>query len=94
MQTVGFSGDRHLGGEDFDRRLYSYFVKRFKKKRGIDISNHQHAKVARSLRRKLMTAKRALSWQVTTGIELEIEGTVYDEVRVRFRVRGRVRVRV
>ena len=79
MQTVGFSGDSHLGGEDFDSRLYSYFVKRFKKKRGIDISN-QHENVARALRRKLMAAKRALSYQVTTGIELEIEGTVYDEI--------------
>lgn len=69
FDVKGTAGDTHLGGEDFDNRLVEYFVKEFKRKQRIDISNNQRA--LRRLRTNCEKAKRTLSSQTTARIEIE-----------------------
>ena len=63
------NGDTHLGGEDFDNRVMEYFIKLFKKKTGKDIRKDNRA--VQKLRREVEKAKRTLSTQFNTKIEIE-----------------------
>ncbi|MED6186517.1 70-kilodalton heat shock protein [Stylosanthes scabra] len=63
------SGNTHLGGEDFDSRLVSHFVKEFNRKNKVDISGN--ARALRRLRTACEKAKRTLSCTVTASIELD-----------------------
>ena len=49
LEVQSTSGDTHLGGEDFDRRLMDYFITDFKKKYKKDISKNK-----KSLRKLLI----------------------------------------
>lgn len=62
------AGDTHLGGEDFDQRLMDHCLAQFKKQHGVDMSADKKA-MAR-LRRQCETAKRTLSTQTSTTIEV------------------------
>jgi molecular chaperone DnaK (HSP70) len=64
------AGDTHLGGEDFDQRLMDFCMIQFKKKNNIDLSQDKKA-IAR-LRRQCEIAKRTLSTQTSTQIEVSI----------------------
>lgn len=68
FEVKATAGDTHLGGEDFDQRLMDFCIAQFKKKNGIDISGDSKA-IAR-LRRQCETAKRTLSTQTSTQIEV------------------------
>lgn len=37
-EVLATNGDTHLGGEDFDQRVMTYFVRLYKKKTGKDVS--------------------------------------------------------
>jgi len=63
------SGDTHLGGEDFDQRLMDHLISVFKRKNNIDVRNDKRA--MQRLRRASEMAKRALSTQTQTQIEVE-----------------------
>lgn len=63
------AGNSHLGGEDLDGRLVSYFVAEFKKKNGKDLSGNNRA--VRRLRSACERAKRTLSSSQTASIEIE-----------------------
>ncbi|MED6208181.1 hypothetical protein PIB30_042713 [Stylosanthes scabra] len=69
FQVKATAGNTHLGGEDFDNRLVSYFVKEFNRKNKLDISSN--AKALRRLRTACEKAKRTLSHAVTATIELD-----------------------
>jgi len=43
FEVLATSGDTHLGGEDFDYRVVRHFIKIFKKKHDIDISENARA---------------------------------------------------
>ncbi len=43
FEVISTSGDTHLGGEDFDQRVMDYFMKLFKKKNNLDISQDKRA---------------------------------------------------
>merc|ERR1711943_147766 len=43
FEVVATSGDTHLGGEDFDQRLITHFMEKFKKSQGEDISKDKKA---------------------------------------------------
>src|ERR1700692_2870200 len=43
FEVLATNGDTHLGGEDFDQRLITYFIKLIKKKHNIDLSENQRA---------------------------------------------------
>ena len=53
------AGNSHLGGEDLDNRLVSYFIAEFKKKFNKDMSGN--ARAVRRLRSNCERAKRTLS---------------------------------
>ncbi|MCI17914.1 heat-shock protein, partial [Trifolium medium] len=43
FEVKATAGDTHLGGEDFDNRMVNHFVKEFKRKNEIDISQNPKA---------------------------------------------------
>lgn len=70
FEVTATSGDTHLGGEDFDNRIVDHFVKIFKSKHhGKDLTTSKRA-IAR-LRREVEGAKRVLSTQYETRVEVE-----------------------
>lgn len=69
FEVKATNGNTHLGGEDFDNRLVSHFVEEIKRKMKTDIS--QNVKALRRLRTACERAKRALSSQMQTTIELD-----------------------
>ncbi|XP_063696733.1 heat shock 70 kDa protein II-like [Culicoides brevitarsis] len=76
------TGDTHLGGEDFDTLMVKHFVEEFKRKFGQDISKDKG--LLRHLRTQCEQAKRILSSQTQTKVQLagtKLEG---DITRARF----------
>ncbi|CDK27679.1 unnamed protein product [Kuraishia capsulata CBS 1993] len=69
FEVLATAGDTHLGGEDFDFRVVRHFVKIFKKKHGIDVS--ENPKAIGRLKREVEKAKRTLSSQMSTRIEID-----------------------
>jgi heat shock protein 5 len=85
FEVVATNGDTHLGGEDFDNRVMEHFIKLFKKKTGKDIRKDNRA--VQKLRREVEKAKRTLSTQFTTRIEIEsfFDGEDFSETLTRAR---------
>ncbi|KAH9993033.1 heat shock protein 70 family [Russula vinacea] len=69
FEVLATAGDTHLGGEDFDNRIIEYFVKQYKKKTGTDVSTNLRA--LGKLKREVEKAKRTLSSQQSTRLEIE-----------------------
>jgi heat shock protein 5 len=69
FEVLATAGDTHLGGEDFDNRIIDYFVKLYKKKTGTDVTGNLRA--LGKLKREVEKAKRTLSSQQSTRIEIE-----------------------
>jgi endoplasmic reticulum chaperone BiP len=85
FEVVATNGDTHLGGEDFDNRVMEHFIKLFKKKTGKDIRKDNRA--VQKLRREVEKAKRTLSSQFNTRIEIEsfFDGEDFSETLTRAR---------
>ncbi|XP_041916070.1 endoplasmic reticulum chaperone BiP-like [Alosa sapidissima] len=83
FEVVATNGDTHLGGEDFDQRVMEHFIKLYKKKTGKDV--HKDNRAVQKLRREVEKAKRALSAQHQTRIEIEafFEGEDFSETLTR-----------
>jgi len=69
FEVLSTAGDTHLGGEDFDNRVINHFAKKYNKDKGVDIT--KDAKTMGKLKREVEKAKRTLSSQKTTKIEIE-----------------------
>ncbi|KAG0707143.1 heat shock protein 70 family [Suillus ampliporus] len=69
FEVLATAGDTHLGGEDFDNRVIDYFVKQYKKKTGTDVTTNLRA--MGKLKREVEKAKRTLSSQQSTRVEIE-----------------------
>ncbi|KAG8802226.1 ATPase with role in protein import into the ER, partial [Serendipita sp. 400] len=69
FEVLATAGDTHLGGEDFDNRIIDHFVKVYKKKTGTDVSSNKRA--MGKLKREVEKAKRTLSSQQSTRLEIE-----------------------
>ncbi|KAE8367859.1 heat shock protein 70 family [Aspergillus caelatus] len=69
FEVLATAGDTHLGGEDFDHRVMDYFVKQYNKKNNVDI--RKDLKSMGKLKREVEKAKRTLSSQMSTRIEIE-----------------------
>ncbi|ODO00221.1 chaperone DnaK [Cryptococcus amylolentus CBS 6273] len=69
FEVLATAGDTHLGGEDFDNRVIEYLVKQYKKKTDVDVSKNNRA--MGKLKREVEKAKRTLSSQMSTKIEIE-----------------------
>ncbi|GAA6028105.1 hypothetical protein JCM8097_001873 [Rhodosporidiobolus ruineniae] len=70
FEVLSTAGDTHLGGEDFDNRVIDYFVKVWKRKHdGQDIT--KNLRTMGKLKRAVENAKRSLSSQMSTKVEIE-----------------------
>jgi heat shock protein 5 len=69
FEVLATAGDTHLGGEDFDHRVMDYFVKQYNKKNNVDVT--KDLKAMGKLKREVEKAKRTLSSQMSTRIEIE-----------------------
>jgi len=69
FEVLATSGDTHLGGEDFDRRVMDHFIRLVKRQHGRDIGGDGRA--LGKLRRECERAKRALSSQHQVRVEVE-----------------------
>ncbi|KAF9513535.1 hypothetical protein BS47DRAFT_1317455 [Hydnum rufescens UP504] len=69
FEVLATAGDTHLGGEDFDNRVMDHFTKLYKQKTGTDISGNLRA--LGKLKREVEKAKRTLSSQMSTKLEIE-----------------------
>ncbi|KAI0830132.1 heat shock protein 70 [Trametes gibbosa] len=69
FEVLATAGDTHLGGEDFDNRIIEFLVKQYKRKTGADVTNNLRA--LGKLKREVEKAKRTLSSQQSTRIEIE-----------------------
>ncbi|UMM41932.1 hypothetical protein L5515_017967 [Caenorhabditis briggsae] len=83
FEVLATNGDTHLGGEDFDQRVMEYFIKLYKKKSGKDLRKDKRA--VQKLRREVEKAKRALSTQHQTKVEIEslFDGEDFSETLTR-----------
>ncbi|KAI9718722.1 MAG: hypothetical protein M1812_003896 [Candelaria pacifica] len=83
FEVLSTAGDTHLGGEDFDQRIINHFAKQYNKKNNVDI--HKDLKTMGKLKREVEKAKRTLSSQMSTRIEIEAfhEGNDFSETLTR-----------
>ncbi|KAJ1372973.1 Heat shock 70 kDa protein C [Parelaphostrongylus tenuis] len=83
FEVLATNGDTHLGGEDFDQRVMEYFIKLYKKKTGKDLRKDHRS--VQKLRREVEKAKRALSTQHQTKVEVEaiMDGEDFSETLTR-----------
>ncbi|KAJ6256212.1 Endoplasmic reticulum chaperone [Drechslerella dactyloides] len=83
FEVLATAGDTHLGGEDFDYRVIQYFAKQYNKKNGVDIN--KDLKTMGKLKREVEKAKRTLSSQMSTRIEIEAfhDGNDFSETLTR-----------
>jgi heat shock 70kDa protein 1/2/6/8 len=69
FEVKATAGDTHLGGEDFDNRMVSFFAEEFKRKHKKDLSVNPRA--LRRLRTACERAKRTLSSTAQTSLEID-----------------------
>lgn len=69
FEVLATAGDVHLGGEDFNNRIINHFVTQYKAKTGVDVSTN--ARAMSKLKRETEKAKRSLSNQLSTSLEVE-----------------------
>ncbi|XP_017298484.1 heat shock 70 kDa protein cognate 2-like, partial [Diaphorina citri] len=69
FQVKSTAGDTHLGGEDFDNRLVTFFADEFKRKHKKDILANTRA--VRRLRTACERAKRTLSSSTEASLEID-----------------------
>ncbi|KZT57619.1 heat shock protein 70 [Calocera cornea HHB12733] len=83
FEVLATAGDTHLGGEDFDNRVIEHFVKLYKKNTGRDVT--QNLRAMGKLKREVEKAKRTLSSQMSTRLEIESfdEGEDFSETLTR-----------
>ncbi|KAF2239750.1 immunoglobulin heavy chain-binding protein, KAR2 [Viridothelium virens] len=83
FEVQATAGDTHLGGEDFDQRVMNHFTKKYNKENNVDIT--KNPKTMGKLKREVERAKRILSSQMSTKIEIEAfhEGQDFSETLTR-----------
>lgn len=68
FEVKSTNGDTHLGGEDFDNRIVTYFLEEFKKEHGVDLKGDNAA--MQRLKDEAEKAKKELSTTTETDINL------------------------
>ena len=68
IEVLATSGDNHLGGDDFDKRLSDYIVSEFKRTEGIDLGKDKVA--LQRITEEAAKAKKELSSAQTVNINL------------------------
>ena len=67
-EVLSTSGDTHLGGDDFDKKIIDWICDEFKKQEGIDLTNDKQA--MQRIKEAAEKAKCELSSVVQTSIDL------------------------
>ncbi|CAI0454260.1 unnamed protein product [Linum tenue] len=87
-KVLATGGDTHLGGGDFDQRVMEHFVQLIKRRYKKDVS--EDPKATGKLRRECERAKRVLSTQIETRVEIDslLHGMDFSEpfTRAKFEV--------
>ncbi|KAL1844941.1 hypothetical protein VTK73DRAFT_1476 [Phialemonium thermophilum] len=83
FEVLATAGDTHLGGEDFDQRIINHLAKSYNKKHNVDVT--KDPKAMGKLKREAEKAKRTLSSQMSTRIEIEsfFDGKDFSETLTR-----------
>ena len=68
LEVLATSGNNHLGGDDFDKRVIDFLINEFKNNEGVDLSSDKMA--MQRLKEAAEKAKIELSSQTTTNINL------------------------
>src|SRR5699024_234200 len=68
FEVKSTSGNNHLGGDDFDKKIVDYLVEEFKKENGVDLTKDKMA--MQRLKDASEKAKKDLSGMSTTQISL------------------------
>ena len=68
FEVKSTSGNNHLGGDDFDKRIMDYLVSEFKKENGVDLSKDKMA--MQRIKDAAEKAKKDLSGMTSTNINL------------------------
>jgi molecular chaperone DnaK len=68
VEVLSTNGDTHLGGDDFDKRVSDWILKKFKEQEGVDLTNDPMA--MQRLKEAAEKAKMELSGTATTNINL------------------------
>ncbi len=75
FEVKATAGDTHLGGEDIDNRIVNYVLEEVKRKNKVDLSENK--KAVRRIKTAAEKAKRSLSGQTQTTIEID---ALYDGI--------------
>ena len=83
FQVLATAGNTRLGGEDFDNRIIKHLARAFKDKHDLDLT--KDPKAMGKLKREAEKAKRTLSSQLSTRIEIEslFDGVDFSETLTR-----------
>ncbi len=73
IEVLATSGDNHLGGDDFDKRVADYLVTEFKRAEGIDVSKDKMA--MQRVREEAEKAKKELSTAQSVNVNLPFIAT-------------------
>jgi molecular chaperone DnaK len=68
FEVLATNGDTHLGGDDFDQRIFEYVISEFQKEQGIDLKKDPMA--VQRIRDEAEKAKKELSSATETEINL------------------------
>jgi len=68
FEVLSTSGNNHLGGDDFDKRIMDYLVDEFKKENGVDLSKDKMA--MQRIKDSAEKAKKDLSGMSSTEISI------------------------
>ena len=85
FEVKSTSGNNHLGGDDFDKRVMDYLASEFKKENGIDLTKDKMA--MQRIKDAAEKAKKDLSGMSTTNINLPFisqtsEGPVHMDINL------------
>jgi len=69
FEVMATNGNTHLGGEDFDQRTMEFFIRKFKKKTGKDLTKDKRG--IQKLRRECERVKRQLSSEMSAKLEID-----------------------
>jgi len=85
FEVKATAGDTHLGGEDFDNRMVTYFLTEFKRKYKKDLMGNERS--LRRLRTACERAKRTLSSSTQAHLEIDslFDGTDFNSTITRAR---------
>lgn len=71
FEVLATSGDTHLGGEDFDKRVFDHLLQQFEKENDLKLSRSEIGKSYGRLKREVERAKRTLSSAMSSKVEVE-----------------------